>query len=344
MINIIINTTSNCNYIYIENFLLSLRLQIDYINSNVHHNTFNYILLTNCFSIIISDCKLNTFLYDGKCYKSCPNGTYMVPETPYGEGTLADGIPINVMGLNGQMGDSNNNNNNNNNDNNASKSQPLSLRSTTATFPKDNNRDDTYNDDDESVDDEMMVDGDEEEIFEENVGNITNESSKKNEKNNKNDDKEFNDLNDILNIKLKRSEMPQKFCYPCHESCYECRGPFDYDCTACDSNSIHTVIGPDQEYCLPVPTTPNHRTYEYISTDTIFFMSYTLSIVVMILVFYCLYYLMKKYYEKREKEYFYNPIQSKDVDEEFLPHKFQTEKPISSSSRDYCDSSTDDGR
>lgn len=240
----------------------------------------------------------------------------MAPETPYG--TLADGFPISEENINSKSTYKN--------DLNQSKSQQLSLRSTTMALANSNETDDISSE-------YFMLNG------EEISYNQNDEQDNIIESNND----EFRNLNDILNLKMRRRrEMPQKICYPCHQSCYQCRGPFDYDCTACDISSIHTVIGPNQEYCLPAPLEDSSNAItKFLSSDTMFYLSCALTILAMVLVCLCLYYLLKRHFERREKEYFYNPI-GIDVDEDYFLDRFQAQKLKASTSRNYSDSGADE--
>lgn len=43
-----------------------------------------------------------------------------------------------------------------------------------------------------------------------------------------------------------------RLCLACHFSCLKCRGPNDYDCTACAPDSVYTERLTNATYCLPL--------------------------------------------------------------------------------------------
>lgn len=65
------------------------------------------------------------------------------------------------------------------------------------------------------------------------------------------DDERHDMLNAGNEFVIPNHSEPQKTCSPCHFSCLKCRGPNDYDCTACAPDSKFTKSGDAEAYCYP---------------------------------------------------------------------------------------------
>lgn len=145
------------------------------------------------------------------------------------------------------------------------------------------------------------------------------------------EDYAFDDLdNEPLKYRAIMMPRPQKLCAGCHFSCLKCRGPNDYDCTACAPDALYSEKTFNESYCVPnyqqTPTDEIHLS----RTTYIFLLILGPAIFITVSLIIVTYVLRTKYCRSRKDDYTYDRIEYDNINEiGQLPQEFYNDSSSS---------------